>query len=794
MTVIVSHNHHDGLSEAQVLERQQDGRVNHTKSSVTKPFSRILFDNICTLFNLVNAIIAAALIAVGSYHNILFFGVVLCNTVVGIIQECRSKHTLEKLSLLHAAKARVRRDGTTQQIPLNEIVEDDRLLFRNGDQIAVDATVVSGTIEVNESLLTGEPDAILKQAGDDLLSGSFVVSGQAEAIAVRVGEDAYAAKLTAEAKQYKRLRSQLMTSINQVIRFTSLFMIPFAALLILRDIFTGEFVLKDTVTAAAASLIGMMPQGLILLTTVALMVGVIKLAQKKTLVQELYCIETLSRVSLICLDKTGTITKGSMAVSEVASLSDDLSAQERDTLLATAIDAIGDTNATADAIRRYYDTADRAAYTVQTVSPFSSERKWSAVSFKGVGTVFFGGYDRLLPHQTLPPALQAHAANGKRILIAAFSQDEQPQTAIAHLTPLAAIVLEDELRDNAKEILTFFQNEDVTLRVISGDHPDTVAAIAAKAGLRNADRSVDASTLTTPQALREAAAYYTVFGRVKPEQKRELVRLFKEQGHTVAMTGDGVNDVPALKEADCSVAMAAGSDAAKQVSQLVLLDSDFASLPVALMEGRRVVNNITRTASLFLVKTVMSFLITLCAILFAMPYPFEPLQLTLIGIFAESVPGFFLTLEPCRERIKGNFMHTVLCSAVPSALIITAFVALIQMWIAPVMGFDAEQASTLCIYVTGLIWLVQLFRVCRPFTAARRILWVLMTVGFFASAVLLANVLPTLFSLLGFAMETVFVLPTWRMLCVVGVAAVVTVPLDYALCKLAKRIWPGAQP
>ncbi len=774
----MSHTHSsNGLSCEEVLKRQQDGRVNRTKSSVAKPLFRIMLDNTCTLFNAINALIAVALILVGSYHNLLFFGVVLCNSVIGIVQELRSKRTLETLSLLHGTKAHVRRGGRDLSIPPEDIVEDDLLLLASGDQISVDAAVQNGILEVDESLLTGESVPVCKQAGDELLSGSFVVSGSGEAVAVRVGEQAYAARLTAEARAYKRLRSKLLTDVNRIIRFTGLFMIPFAALLMAREWFSAEFVLKEAVTATAAALIGMMPQGLILLTTVALTVGVIRLAKKQTLVQELYGIESLSRVSLLCLDKTGTITTGNMTVCEVIPLSDRFD----EALIGQAIHAIGDTNATAKALCRYFPA--QHTYTVTERMPFSSDRKQSAVCFKEVGTVVFGAFDRLFANTPLPAPLQEAVQQGKRVLVVGLRDHKT-----SDLQALAAIVLEDELRSNAKEILSYFQQEDVTLRVLSGDHPDTVAAVAVQAGLHGADRAVDASTLTTPDALRDAAERYVVFGRVSPTQKRELIRCFQEQGHTVAMTGDGVNDVQALKTADCSVAMAAGSDAAKQVSQLVLLNSDFAALPATLMEGRRVVNNITRTASLFLVKTVMSFLITLCAILLPMAYPFEPLQLTLIGVFAESVPGFFLTLEPSRERIKGHFLHTVLKSAVPSAVIITLLILLTQLFVAPFLSLSAEQASTLCVYLTGFVWLVQLWRVCRPFTVARRVLWVLMTVGFFASALLLANVLPAIFAALGFAMETVFVLPTGAMWAAFGILAAVTIPLDRLLCRLADAL------
>lgn len=767
-------------------QRRREGRVNRTKTAVSKPLSRIIFDNLCTPFNLINLVIALALIAVGSYHNLLFFGVVLCNAVIGIVQELRTKHTLERLSLLCASSAEIVRDGVHRTIPTDELVEGDVFFLKNGDQITVDATVLNGAVEVNESLLTGEVDPIPKHAGDALLSGSFVVSGSAAATADKVGDACYAARLSADAKRFKRQSSQLLAAINRIIRFTGLFMIPFAVALIVRDVIDGSFALQATVTTTAAALIGMMPQGLILLTTVALMVGIIKLARRQTLVRELYSVETLSRVSLLCLDKTGTITKGQMRVCELCMLT---SADPRP-LIAAAIGAIGDTNATAAAVKAWMreQQISPAPCRVREVMPFSSDRKWSAASLEGVGCVVFGAHDRLLKGDA-DSRFAAYEQEGKRVLLVAISAAPAIAQATDALTPIAAIVLEEELRDNAREILNFFQSEDVTLRVISGDHPRTVAAVAARAGLQNADRFIDASTLTTPDALREAAEVYTVFGRVSPEQKRELVRCFQAQGHTVAMTGDGVNDVPALKEADCSVAMAAGSDAAKAVAQLVLLDSDFAALPDVVMEGRRVVNNITRTASLFLVKTVMSFLITLCAIFLPMAYPFEPMQLTLVGIFAESVPGFFLTLEPSRERIRGNFLRTVLSSAVPSAVIITLFCAVIQIALVPLLGLTAAEGSTLCVYITGFVWLVQLLRVCKPLTPARRVLWAAMTVGFFGSALLLANALPTLFAALGYTMDAVFVLPNLPMLLAFAALALLSFPLDILLYKLLQRFW-----
>ncbi len=783
--------HMTGLTAEQVRRRKRNGRINVTKGSITKPVYRILIDNICTFFNLFNLIIAVALIAVKSYYNLLFLIIIIINTAIGIFQELRSKRTLEKLSVLSAVRAHVIRDGSIKDIPVHEIVPDDTILFENGNQICVDSIVTDGEIEVNESLLTGELTPILKRAGDHLLSGSFAVSGSCTATVEHVGAENYAVKLTQAAKKHKRLHSQLMDSINRIIRFTGLFIIPFGALLVLRDLFINHTELNVTVTATSAALIGMMPQGLVLLTTVSLVVGVIRLARKKTLVQELYCIETLSRVDTLCLDKTGTLTKGTMEVSDIISWDNTTLSTDFDALITTAITALGDTNPTAQAIRAYFDASSKPlALTVLSRSPFSSQRKWSAVSLENTGTVFFGAYDRLLPEgTTLPKAAQGLEEEGKRLLLIALSEKTDIEQAKTALKPLALAVLEDQIRDNAAEILDFFRKEDVSVRIISGDHPLTVSSIAKKAGVPDYDNYVDAGALQTPEQLADAAAKYTIFGRVLPAQKKQLIQALKAQGHTVAMTGDGVNDVLALKEADCSIAVAAGSDAARQVSQLVLLDSDFSSLPSVVMEGRRVINNITRTASLFLVKTIMSFLITICVIVLPMmnTYPFQPIQLSLIGLVAESIPGFFLTLEPSRERVKGSFLRTVLTNALPSALIITLFVVLTEALLAPLMGLSDMQSSILCIYITGFVWLIQLFRICRPFSKWRRILWGLMVAGFFGGELLLAELLPVLNGALGLHIPAVFMLPTLPMWIAFAVFALMTYPLDTLLYRLIHR-------
>ncbi len=777
-----------GLSSEEVRRRQRDGRVNTAKTTVTKPVSRILIDNICTFFNLFNLIIALALIAVRSYHNLMFLGVVLVNTVIGIVQELRAKHTLEKLSLLSAVKAKVVRDGREREIPLQDVVLDDCIRYRLGDQIGVDTLITDGAVEVNESMLTGEATPVVKEKGDHLLSGSYVVSGSCTGTVEHVGEDNFVSKLTSEAKRYSRTHSLLMTDLNRIIHFTGLFILPFGVMLVIRDYFR-ETPIVDSITSTAAALIGMMPQGLVLLTTVAMVVGALRLAKRNTLVRELSCIETLSRVDTLCLDKTGTLTKGQMAVT--ASLPLIPLASPVEPLLRTAMEALGDDNATALAVREYYRDEPLLPYPVCERSPFSSQRKWSAVSFEGIGSLFFGGYDKLIPSLELPQQAQEMERDGKRLLLAAYSQQTDLKRAKEDLTPLLLLVLEDPVREDAPEILKFFNEQGVALRVISGDHPVTVSALAKQAGVPDADNWVDASALRTDEEIAAAAERYTVFGRVLPGQKKRLVTALKQTGHVVAMTGDGVNDVPALKEADCSVAVASGSDAAKQVSQIVLLDSNFASLPYVVMEGRRVVNNITRTASLFLVKTVMSFLISLCAVILPMSYPFEPIQLSVIGLFAESLPGFLLTLEPCFDRVKDDFLRTVMANALPSGVLIAAFAVVVELFLTPFCSLTQLQMETLMVYITGFVWLVQLYRVCQPFTKLRRCVWISMTVLFFSAQIGLSLLLPHIASVLPFEIPPVFVLPTLPTFLLFIALALVTLLFDRLLYKLCRRLLFG---
>lgn len=721
-----------GLSSRQVRERQEQGLFNTQPDGMTKTTAQIIRENVFTWFNAFNIGVGLCLAAVGAYKNLFYLGVVFLNTLIGIVQEIRSKRTVERLSLISAPHACVVRDGALTEIAVNEIVLDDVMLLKLGNQVCADAVIVAGEAEVDESLLTGEAEPVRKSVGDRLYSGSFIVSGSCRARAEHIGADNYASKIAAEAKKHKKVQSALMKSLDKVVKFTSLFVLPLGLLLFLSAYFLLQRDMQASVVSAAGAILGMMPKGLVLLTSVSLAVGVVKLASKKTLVQELFCIETLSRVDTLCLDKTGTITEGKMAVTEVIVIEEGvLPASIEDTMSSFAA-AQEDENATFAALKKRFSAPRSLSACGKT--PFSSARKWSSVTFVKSGTVVLGAPEILMKRQrfSLPPkALQAQREGG-RVLLAAWTPEPVAGSLPQRLYPAAAIVLRDPVRKDAKETLAFFREQDVDLKIISGDSPVTVSGIARQASLEHYDSYVDASLLGEAE-LEQAAERYTIFGRVSPEQKRLLVHALQSKGHTVAMTGDGVNDVLALKDADCSIAMASGSDAARQVSQLVLLESNFSALPSVVMEGRRVVNNITRTASLFLVKTIFSFLLAFASLLFGMSYPLEPIQLTLIGIFAEGIPSFVLALEPNRERVRDDFLRTVLERAFPTAIIIMLYLVIVGQ-LTPLLGMEQVEAATLSVYLAGFAWLVQLFDVCRPFNRLRAVLWAMMTAGFFLSA------------------------------------------------------------
>ena len=727
-----------GLTDYEVQKRIQNHQVNVVSGQMTKSTEQIIRDNTFTWFNFFNFGIAFALILVQSYKNVFFMVVILINLFIGIIQELRSKHELEKLSLLAIPHVNVIRNSVQSQIRMDEIVLDDWIILKAGDQISSDSVVMEGFVEVNEALLTGEMDAVMKRVGDHLLSSSFVVSGACYSQVEHIGNDNYAIQITQEAKKYKKLNSSLLNSLNRIVKFTSYFILPFGVLMFLDSFYIQHLSFNESVIADTAALLGLLPKGLVLLATLSLVIAVIKLARKKTLVQELFSIETLSRVDTLCLDKTGTLTEGIMQIENVIDFG--LLDIPLEDVMGSILYNSQDTNATYLAMKERFPM--NSNYFATHHIPFSSDRKWSNMTLSELGTFFIGAYDVLLPEiDVIPLEIRRLEEDGKRLILLAHCPDMNVNEPTKTLQPVAIFILQDKIRENAKEILDYFKQQDVTVKIISGDSPRTVSSIARQAGVENYDLCVDATSLISIEDIENAVDRYTIFGRVLPKQKKEIILALKKHGHTVAMTGDGINDVLALKEADCSIAIGSGSDAARQVSQLILLDSDFSVLPSIVAEGRRVVNNITRTASLFLVKTIYTFLLTLLTILLRIAYPFVPIQISLISLFVEAIPAFFLAFEPNNERVKENFMKTVLTNAIPSGLIIVSNIMLIHFLVVPTLHLVAIEATTLDVYVMGFAWLMQLFHVCRPFNKVHALLWGSMVICFYMGSYLFRGLL-----------------------------------------------------
>lgn len=720
-----------GLTHAQAEQRRQQGLHNDSGAAPTKTVGRIVTEHICTLFNLINAVLAVAVLAVGSYKNMLFMGVVLCNLAIGIIQEMRAKRTIDKLSLIASAHATVVREGQTLSLPMEEVVLDDILLLQSGQQIATDAILLTGECDVNESLITGESDAVHKAPSDKLLAGSFVVSGHGQALADRVGKDTYVSMLSRDAKKWKRAKSEIMGSLKSVIKVISILIIPIGAVLFYNQMTLADNTIQQAVVQTVAALIGMIPEGLMLLTSTVLAVGVVRLSRHQVLVQDLYCIEMLARVDTLCLDKTGTLTEGCMEVIDTIPLAGGDTA-DRDAvehILCELVAALQDNNATFAALAERY-TAQPRWRPLNTV-PFSSQTKWSGVQFEEHGSYVLGAAEFVFPDmpEELRKQLTAYARENRVLLLAHSKELVADKQLPSELRPVALVLLRDKIRKEACQTLRFFAEQGVDIKVISGDSVDTVAGIAKVTGIAGWDRAVDMSRIQTEEELREAAANCCVFGRVTPVQKKQLILALKEQGHTVAMTGDGVNDVLALREADCSIAMASGTDAARTVSQLVLLNSNFDSMPQVVAEGRRSINNIQRSASLFLVKTIYA---TLTAILFLFikePYPFIPIQFTLISAVTIGIPSMVLALEPNRDRIQGRFLRNVLLRALPGALTIVGNLLMILTY-AQLSGLPSSQCNTLCVILTGFSGLLLLFHVCQPWNVIRRLLFAAMCAAF----------------------------------------------------------------
>ncbi len=720
-----------GLTDEEAAALRAQGQGNQASADPGKSVLRILADNLFTLFNLLNILLAAALAAVSAYRNMLFLGVVVSNTLIGTVQELRAKRTVERLKLLNEGPIRVMRDGTERLMPGEDSVRGDLVVLRAGSQVPADAILRSGSCAVSEALLTGESDPVLKNPGDWLYSGSYLTVGACVCQLVHVGDASYINRLSRAAKKIKPPRSALMSDLNRIVRAVTAVLIPLGALLFCKQFFLSHDELYRSVTSSVAAMIGMIPEGLILLASVALAVGVMRLGRQRTLVQELYGIETLARVDTLCLDKTGTLTTGGMALDSMVPL--EATEEEARAALSRFLGASDTSSATLTALVHAVKPGQERA---STILPFSSERKKSAVSFDDAVTLVLGA-----PSFVLGPLYEGRvkelteeaAARSLRVVVLAECvgmirmNDTPPIRRI-----LALFMISDELRPEAPEGLRYFREQGVTVKVISGDDPRTVSAIAEKAGLEGASAHAVDVSLLSDEEVAEAAEKNTVFGRVTPDRKQMLVAALQKAGHSVAMTGDGVNDIPAMKTADCSIAMASGADAARHAAQLILLDSDFTALPRVVAEGRRVINNIARTASLFLVKTIYSLLLSVLALCLPISYPFQPIQLTLISSLTVGAPSFFLALEPNAERVKGRFLRNVMMRALPGGIAVALCglaAAFLTAW------WPAAQASTMATLAAGYVGLLMLASVCWPFSRLRAAVLAAMA-GLFTAAVL----------------------------------------------------------
>ena len=709
-----------GLTSEEVRERIDNGLTNHTDISTQKTVGQIVKSNLLTYFNLIFLILTVLLCIVGSFRNLTFLPVIIGNTVIGIFQELRAKKTLDKMSMLNAPHSIVVRDGEQQQIQSEELVKDDIIILSAGNQICADATVLSGSISVNEALLTGESDEIKKKSGDRLMSGSFVVSGQCYAKLDKVGNESYISQLTAQAKAMgDGEQSEMIRYINKLVKWVGIIIIPVGIILFCQAYIMNGETFKKSVVSMVAAVLGMIPEGLYLLTTVALALSTIRLAKKQVLLHDMKSIETLARVDVLCVDKTGTITEPGMQVTELV-ISGRCGDAEMDKrafahLLADYSAVIEDNNATMEAIRAYVakNEIEKGSRTLLKTQPFTSANKYSKVSFVE-GDYMLGAPEFIMKdrYEDISEEIEEYQSKGYRVLLMAESGEDSSGSGrtFGGISPIGYIVLSNPIRENAESTFTYFKEQGVAIKVISGDNPATVSEVAKRAGIDGAENYVDASTLASEKDITEAVDKYTVFGRVTPKQKQLIVRALQKQKHTVAMTGDGVNDILAMKDADCSIAMASGSEAAAQAAQTVLLDSDFGRMPYVVFEGRQVVNNIQRSASLFLVKNIFSLLMAIFSAIFAITYPLEPSQISLISMFTIGLPGFLLALEPNRDRIEGNFMVNVMLKALPAGLTdvlsVGALVICGQVFNLP--SEDIATAGTMLLAVVGFMIIIKI--------------------------------------------------------------------------------------
>lgn len=769
----------EGLTEEEVGKRTKEGLYNKAVGNQSKTVGQIIYSNVFTYFNLVFAIFAGLLIFVRSYINMTFLPIILCNTLMGIVQEIRAKIVLDRLTVLNAPKTRVIRSGREREVDSETLVLGDICIFQAGSQICADACVVEGVVRVNEALVTGEADEITKMPGDKLLSGSYVVSGQCKAELEHVGYDSYVSKLMLEAKASRsKIKTEMMSSLDKLVKIIGILIIPLGIIMFLQAKFVLGNTVQQSVVSVVASLVGMIPEGLYLLASVALVVSVIRLGRQKVLVHEMACVETLARVNVLCVDKTGTITENEMGVNEIVPLDERVT--NIHSLIAHVIRSFHEDNITMKTLKQYFDEkedlCDLSQETGQLsrVHSFSSETKYSAVVYESKSYIIGAPEQVLLNDYELhKEMINEYAECGKRVLVfGEYSKDPEGKPLDEPVKALALIVLSNPIRSQARETFEYFEKQGVRIKVISGDNPVAVRGVAKEAGIEGAEKCIDTSKLSDEE-LKEAALNCNIFGRVQPKQKKIIIKALQEAGNVVAMTGDGVNDVLALKTADCSVAMAQGSDAAANASQIVLLESDFSKMPSVVLEGRRVVNNIQRSASLFLVKNIFSMLLTIFALISINRYPLYPTQISLMGAFTIGIPAFLLAMQPNKSIIKGHFLTNVIIKALPSGL--TDFlVVMAATIIGAVMDIPHEQLSTMVTFIVIMVGILTLIRVCRPFDAIRLGICISMTVGVIAAAMLFSEL---------FAISALPV-HLWIMVIVCMAAAV---PVFIAMCLLVNK-------
>ncbi len=713
----------NGLSSSEVKQRIKEGKVNYDTTTPSKSVKQILIENTFTLFNFINIILGVAIILVGSYKNLLFLGVVICNTLISTIQELRAKKIVDKLSVISASKAKVIRDGKEKIVNLDEIVLDDVIVYNLGNQIVTDSKILSGECEVNESFITGEAKTIYKKEGDMLLSGSFIVSGSVKAKVVHVGLDNYTSVISHDAKQMKKeINSEIMKSLNKIVKYVSIALVPIGVLLLLRQFSIDGNTTQNAVVTVVAAVVGMIPEGLILLVSTVLAISVLRLSKYNVLVQDLYALETLARVDTLCLDKTGTITEGKMEVIDVIPL-DNHMINEIDETLEIISTNLDDKNPTFNAINDKYGNG--SSVKVKNKIPFSSDRKYSGVTLKNesfiMGAPEFVLGEKIKKYQSKIDELSEE----NRVLVLVKTDVIKNNKLPMDMTALALILIRDKVRKEASKTLEYFMNNDVNIKVISGDSVSTVSNVAKAVGIE-LKGAFDARNITEETDLNLIVEENTVFGRVKPEQKRMLISALKNNGHVVAMTGDGVNDVLALKESDCGVAMNDGSDAARNVSELVLLDSNFDSMPKIVVEGRRTINNVERSATLFLSKTIYASLLALLFLFINYTYPFIPIQMTLINSLTIGIPAFILALEPNKSRVKGKFFINVISKAIPSG-VTTVVNVLLLVFVASLLNIPNEQTSTIAVIITAYTAILLIYRISKPLNLLRKYLLVLLT-------------------------------------------------------------------